>query len=1399
MKRILLIFNFFTSLLVYSQNSLGVTIKDNTGNENFHVSCINDLNTNGCIDLHVEYPVLKQTNTYQLTQGTYAPAIPLNQGTALNANLDDLFTPIINLPFNFCFFNQSFNSLVIGSNGMISFDTTQAGNINFPNVNWQNPSTSLPKNSIFGVYHDMVFSTSDQSEIYYSTIGTAPNRKFVVNFYEGRMAGCTERSSSQIVLHETTNIIEVFVEKKLTPCATRKFENALIGIIDNTGAIGYSPASRNTGNWQALQEAWKFSPSGNNITPQIIWKNTAGQTVANGAQVTLCPIQNENYTAEVNFNTCGSTILSLTDTFNLTFDAAYPVAVNYSQNFCGNTPINLNLDSFKSNVTTQNPANFTFSYHNSLLEAQNNVNPLSNTYVLNANKIIYVRIQNPTTTTCFRVATLTLNFLSKQLLTNTAIICDTNNDGIENNYELSLLNNSLLAPGNTSILYFSSQSDAQNNIGAITNLNISSGTQVWIRVQDPNCTYVLGPVTFSLKPGVNAQGVNYPLTICDINDDHNEPYDFALNIGPLISTQSGATFTFYATSTEAYNNQGQVLQTIHDGIYTIYVRVQIPGGCFAVVPVNLNITFTKIEANSKNEYICFDGTQDITVDLNALSANLLVAPTSVPVTEFYDNYLNAFDGVNPISATQTITGNGSLVTQTFYVRFEQSDDCFTVRPINVNLVHPIIINSNFTVCDFNNDNTETVNLTQFSAAIIGNQNATTTFYLTLANAQAGTNPVTTVTFTGTQQYYVKISSYNCDQIYPFTVGLTSTPSVNANVNIVLNNICDNNNDGIENHNLTLAQPQIYSGSQSVAYTYYQNYNASTQTFSNLITDPTNYPIPGTATVYVKVKYSSNDCFSVSKLTIQMNFLPAVVLTNNAVLNKCDEDFNLSETFTLTDAISQMFDPAQNSYALSNITVRFYLTQAEANAGSTTNQLGNTYVTNVSSVQVWARFTANSTGCFSVAPIQLKTYFPPKAINSNILVCDYNLDGSYEVNLMNFTNLYVDLPNAMNSFSFYLSLSDAQNGVNEIPNPSMYTANPFPAQIWVRVMNIPGCDDIATITFQFGNKVSINAGPHLLNNVCDQLNDGIETLDLTQFQNAIYAGSNGTFTYYSSLADLQSNTNAIATPATFVYNQNTSSPTIYVKVEAPGFCPDYATIKISLKNTPMFTIPKQYFCPDATFSYTLSVEGHTIVSYTWTDPSGTVVSTTNTVTNMHLPGTYTVTVVSANGCSYTGTMVAEYYDVPKIQQLIPNGNTFTVIASGSLPMIYSIDGTTWQNSNVFYNLPTGITTFYVKYAEGSCIVKKEGLVLDIKNAITPNGDGLNDQWVVRDLHVFDGKKTTVKIFDRYQSKIFEQETNTMIIWDGKIAGRPIPTSSYWYVIVVPDGRVFNGWILVKNNN
>ncbi|REC53638.1 hypothetical protein DRF62_12655 [Chryseobacterium piscium] len=1399
MTKYLQIYLLLISCYAFSQAPISVKVKDAFGNENFHVTCTNDLDANGCIPLHVEYPELKQTTTYQLTQGTYDPPIPLNQGTALNANFDDLFTPKVDLPFKFCFFNQYFESVVIGSNGMVTFDLNQQGNINYPNVLWQNPDPGLPKNSIFGVYHDMVFSASDASEIYYSTVGTAPYRKFVISYYDGRVAGCTDRSSSQIVLHETTNIVEVFVDKKLTPCPTRKFENALIGIINDTGTVGYSPASRNTGNWQALQESWKFTPNGSAIQPTVTWTNSAGQTVGTGIQATLCPTQNEVYTANVVFNICGNSNLTLTDDFTVDFDPSYPISRNYTQDFCGNAPIQLNLNDFKPNVTSQNPANFNFTFHESLADAQNNQNSISTTYSLNANKVLYVRIQNPNVPGCFRVAVLTLNFLTKNLLTDTILLCDTNNDGIEQNYDLSFLNSQLFPAGTSGFSYFLSQANAQNNTNAVTTANITTNTKLWIRLQDAACTYILGPVNFTFQPGVNANSpINYSYTMCDINADNNEPFDFELNIGPLITTQPGVTFTVYQTFLEAYNNSGTVVGTIKEGQYTVYIRVQIPGGCFAVVTVNLNITFTKILVNDKNEYICFNGTDDITVNLQTLSANMLVAPSTVPVTEFYDDYSAALDGINPISSTQTITENGNFVSKTFYVRFEQSETCYTIKAINVHLVHPVIVDSNFSVCDFNNDNTEFISLAQFSGAIIGNQNATTTFYLTQAEAQSGTNPVTSVNVVGTRQLFVKINSYNCTQIYPVTISLVSTPAVNTVVNINLTNICDNNNDGVELYNLLLAQPQIYSGS-NVTFTYYTSYDPSTHVFSGPIANPAEFPVQGSATVYVKVKFNNNECFSASQLNIQMTFLPVIVLTN-AVLNTCDEDFNLNETFQLNDAVSQMFSASQNTYPLSDMNITYYNTLAEANAGVPSTQIGNSIVTTVSTVQVWARFQSKTNGCFSVASIELNTYFPPKSINSTITVCDDNLDGVYEVNLMNYTNLYVDIPNTINTFTFYLTQSDAQNGINPIANPQNFTANPFPQQIWVKVMNIPGCDDIATINFIIGTKVVLqNSGPFLLNNVCDTLNDGIENVNLTQYESQIFSGTNASFTYYASLADLNSGTNAITNPASYPFNQNLGSDIVYVRVSVPGLCPEIATIKISLKKVPIFEIPTQYFCPDATFSYTLKVEGFNIISYVWTNPAGQVVSTTDTIINMNLVGNYSVTVTADNGCSYTATFEAKYYDVPVIQNMIASGNTYTIIATGSQPILYSIDGINWQGTNVFYNLPTGITTFYVKYVEGKCIVKQDGVILDIKNAITPNGDGSNDKWIVRNLHVFGTKMTNVKVFDRYQYLIFEQNTNTQIVWDGTIAGRPIPTSSYWYVITLPDGRTFTGWILVKNTN
>ncbi|WP_409414968.1 T9SS type B sorting domain-containing protein [Epilithonimonas sp.] len=83
-------------------------------------------------------------------------------------------------------------------------------------------------------------------------------------------------------------------------------------------------------------------------------------------------------------------------------------------------------------------------------------------------------------------------------------------------------------------------------------------------------------------------------------------------------------------------------------------------------------------------------------------------------------------------------------------------------------------------------------------------------------------------------------------------------------------------------------------------------------------------------------------------------------------------------------------------------------------------------------------------------------------------------------------------------------------------------------------------------------------------------------------------------------------------------------------------------------------------------------------------------------------------------------------------------------------------------------------------------------------ITPNGDGVNDTWVFKDLGVFKDTPSNLKIYDRNGRLIFEQSSTDKFIWDGKYNERTLPTSNYWYKITLPD-RILDDWILLKNRD
>lgn len=230
---------------------------------------------------------------------------------------DDYYSGVINLPFTFCFFGNAYSQCVIGNNSMISFNTAYAGQYNpWPMTGGAPSGTPIPSsqnqvNAIFGPYMDIwpgQLSVADSNYINYATFGTAPCRKFVVSYYQVPFYGCTSvLLTSQIVLYETTNVIEVYIGSKGT-CTTWNGNMALEGIQDATGTVGYAVPGRNVASWTAQNDGYRWTPSGASTVTVNWFQGTT--PLGPGPTVSVCPINNQTttYTAVATYNGCGNPV-----------------------------------------------------------------------------------------------------------------------------------------------------------------------------------------------------------------------------------------------------------------------------------------------------------------------------------------------------------------------------------------------------------------------------------------------------------------------------------------------------------------------------------------------------------------------------------------------------------------------------------------------------------------------------------------------------------------------------------------------------------------------------------------------------------------------------------------------------------------------------------------------------------------------------------------------------------------------------------------------------------------------------------------------------------------------------------------------------------------------------------
>jgi len=173
------------------------------------------------------------------------------------------------------------------------------------------------------------------------------------------------------------------------------------------------------------------------------------------------------------------------------------------------------------------------------------------------------------------------------------------------------------------------------------------------------------------------------------------------------------------------------------------------------------------------------------------------------------------------------------------------------------------------------------------------------------------------------------------------------------------------------------------------------------------------------------------------------------------------------------------------------------------------------------------------------------------------------------------------------------------------------------------------------------------------------------------------------------------------------------------------------------------------------------------------------------------GTYEVEVT--DGClTEIITFIVSEIANPEIESVVSEGSTIIVTLSNPGNYQYSLDGFTYQFSNIFTNVPIGLYTIYVKSDECPTVITQEHFHFFIPKFITPNSDGDNDFFALNVTQFF--TRTEVYIFDRY-GKILYSAINTNALWDGTYGGKDLPTSDYWYRIVL-DGIEIKGHFTLK---